>query len=165
MAGPEEAALAQVLSLTAEYALRAVAWFAAEPPGTRALARDLSRSVSIPAGYLAKILRRLVVAGVLESRKGQGGGFALACDPSRLTFAEVLEAVDAFPEPGRCAFGWGQCNARRPCPLHGPWSQMSESFRAWAETTTFGRGSSASARPKRKRAAARVSKSATRLRR
>jgi Rrf2 family protein len=126
-----------VLSQTAEYALRAAAWLAAESPDAPVRARDLARATGIPEPYLAKILRRLVLAGILESRKGQGGGFALARPPESIRFDEVLEAVDAAPRADRCAFGWGACDAKHPCPLHDSWGPISHAFADWAASTTL----------------------------
>jgi Rrf2 family protein len=125
------------LSQTAEYALRATAWLAAESPRGPVRARDLSEGTQIPAHYLSKILRRLVLAGVLESQKGQGGGFSLALRPEQITFRAVLAAVDAYPDQDGCAFGWGTCDSTHPCPLHPSWSRMNEEFQDWASTTTF----------------------------
>lgn len=125
------------LSQTAEYALRAMAWLAYTSPEAPVRARDLSEGTRIPAQYLAKILRRLVVSGVLESRKGHGGGFSLARPAAEISFREVLTAVDAYPAEERCAFGWGECDASHPCPLHEPWARMSEQFTVWASTTTL----------------------------
>jgi len=125
------------LTQTAEYALRAVAWIALKSPRDPVLARDLSEGTRIPGQYLSKILRRLVLAGILESRKGRGGGFTLARPPDQILFREILQAVDAYPLEDRCAFGWGTCDPHNPCPLHDSWTRMSESFREWAATTTL----------------------------
>ena len=100
-------------------------------------ARDLSESTRIPLHYLSKILRRLVVAGLLDSQKGQGGGFSLARPPEEIRFEDILLAVDAYPEQGRCAFGWGNCSEVEPCPLHGSWSRLSDAVHQWASTTTL----------------------------
>lgn len=127
----------QTFSQTAEYALRVVAWIAGRPDGEPTLARDLSAATLIPEQYLMKILRRLVLAGLLESRKGRGGGFVLSKAPEQICFGDVLAAVDAYPEQDRCAFGWGACDPSRPCPLHTSWGPMSETFRRWASTSTF----------------------------
>jgi len=140
--GPRLANRHTILSQTAEYALRATTWLAACSPDTAVRARDLSRATGIPAHYLPKILRRLVVAGLLSSRRGQGGGFALTRPPEEIRLLDVLAAVDTPAEPGRCAFGWGACDAGAPCPLHAAWAPMGESFQRWAATTTL-----ASARP------------------
>ncbi|MBW2387700.1 MAG: Rrf2 family transcriptional regulator [Deltaproteobacteria bacterium] len=126
-----------VLSQTAEYALRAMAWLATAPTREPVRAKDLSVATGIPSHYLSKVMRRLVLAGLLISQKGQGGGFLLAKAPSEIPFIDILNAVDAFPTEGRCAFGWGECDEVRPCPLHASWSQLNEQFKAWAEGTTL----------------------------
>jgi DNA-binding IscR family transcriptional regulator len=48
------------------------------PSGKKIRASELARGAGIPAPYLSKILRRLVLAGLLLSQKGQRGGFSLA---------------------------------------------------------------------------------------
>ena len=126
-----------LLSQTAEYALRAMTWLATQSPETPVRARDLSEGTGIPLHYLSKILRRLVLANLLVSQKGQGGGFALAREPEAIRFEDILAAVDAYPKSGRCAFGWGACNENDPCPLHDPWSHLNDALHHWATTTTL----------------------------
>jgi Rrf2 family protein len=127
------------LSQTAEYALRAMARIAAQGAAEPLLARDLSVETRIPRQYLLKILRRLVVAGILVSKKGRGGGFSLARSPARILLRDVLSAVDAYPQKGRCAFGLHVCSRSRPCALHAGWCRLSDDFHRWAAKTTFGR--------------------------
>ncbi len=124
-----------LLSQTAEYALRAMAWLALTPEGKPVRAADLSYATGIPVYYVSKVLRRLVLADLLESQKGQGGGFSLSRAPREISFIDILLAVDAFPTQGRCAFGWGQCDATNPCPLHNAWSQLDNRIRDWATNT------------------------------
>jgi Rrf2 family protein len=126
-----------VLSQTAEYALRAMASLATAPAGEPVRAKDLSTATGIPTHYLSKVMRRLVLAGLLVSQKGLGGGFVLAKAPKEIAFIDILTAVDAFPAGGRCAFGWGECDENVPCPLHGSWSQLHEHLQTWAESTTL----------------------------
>lgn len=125
------------LSQTSEYALRAMVWIASQTPQTPVRARDLSEATQVPPQYLSKILRRLVLAGLLESRKGRGGGFTLGRPAREIRFRDVLVAVDAYPVGGRCAFGWEACDARRPCPLHGLWSELSDGFHSWASNASI----------------------------
>ncbi len=127
-----------LLSQTAEYALRAMAWLAMAPESKPVRAADLARATGIPTYYVSKVLRRLVLADLLESQKGQGGGFSLSRAPREISFINILSAVDAFPTQGRCAFGWGQCNATGPCPLHNSWSQLDDRIRDWAAGTSLG---------------------------
>jgi len=126
-----------VLSQTAEYALRAMAWLATAPVGEPVRAKDLSIASGIPTHYLSKVMRRLVLAGLLVSQKGQGGGFLLSKSPEQIPFIDILMAVDAYPASGLCAFGWGECDEIHPCPLHSSWSRLNEQLRGWAEGTTL----------------------------
>ena len=126
-----------VLSQTAEYALRAMAWLATAPTGEPVRAKDLSVATGIPSHYLSKVMRRLVLAGLLISQKGQGGGFLLSKAPDEIAFIDILSAVDAYPTEGRCAFGWGECDELRPCPLHGSWSRLNDMLESWAQGTTL----------------------------
>ena len=126
-----------VLSQTAEYALRAMAWLAIMPAGEPMRVKDLSIATGIPSHYLSKVMRRLVLAGLLSSQKGQGGGFLLSKGPDEIPFIDILTAVDAYSTDGGCAFGWGKCDEVHPCPLHGSWSRLKEQLRSWAEDTTL----------------------------
>jgi Rrf2 family iron-sulfur cluster assembly transcriptional regulator len=125
------------LSQTAEYALRAMARIAAQGKAEPLRASDLSVETRIPQQYLSKILRRLVLAGILVSKKGRGGGFTLARPPSRIILRDVLAAVDAYPQEGRCAFGLHACSRKHPCALHDGWCRLSDDFHRWATKTTF----------------------------
>jgi Rrf2 family protein len=124
-------------SQTGEYALRAMAWLVSQESNTAVRAADLSDETEIPPDYLLKILRRLVLAGILDSQKGRGGGFSLRRRPEEILFKEILAAVDGYPSADRCSFGWGTCNLSDPCPLHGAWSEMVEAFSNWASKTTL----------------------------
>ncbi len=126
-----------LLSQTAEYALRSMAWLATAPEGDPVRASDLSIATGIPSHYLSKVLRRLVLANLLNSQKGQGGGFSLARPPEEIAFIEILSAVDAYPAEQRCAFGWGQCDLDEPCPLHDSWSYLKDQIREWAAGTSL----------------------------
>lgn len=126
-----------LISQTAEYALRVMAQLAIlRSPGTVSR-EELARETRIPVHFLAKIMRKLVTARLVNAKRGAGGGFVLARPLLQIPLADVLEAVGYDFELNRCAFGWARCNNLDPCPLHGVWSQAKESFRSWAEKTTL----------------------------
>ncbi len=125
------------LTQTAEYALRTMAQLAVAPEGEAIRAKDLCEQTHVPLHYQSKLLRRLVVAGLLISKKGHSGGFLLAKRPSSIRLIDVLEAVDAGFPVDRCGFGWGQCDPEHPCPLHPVWGQLSESCNDWARRRTL----------------------------
>lgn len=124
-----------LINQTAEYALRAMSCMAL---GTDEWVRaeDLALRTSIPRHYVSKILRKLVVARLLEGRKGHHGGFRLARPTAEITLKDVLSAVDALPSSA-CAFGRPHCNHENPCPLHGSWLELKADYMAWMNRHTL----------------------------
>jgi len=54
----------------------------------------LSKQLSIPKSFLAKILQALAKKGILKSYKGVNGGFMLNKDPKDITMLEIMSAVE-----------------------------------------------------------------------
>ncbi|KRL00461.1 RrF2 family transcriptional regulator [Liquorilactobacillus capillatus] len=54
--------------------------------------------------YLQKLLRRLVVAGLITSVSGNSGGFSLAKDPQQITLLQIVDAtegkIQSYPDLG-----------------------------------------------------------------
>lgn len=125
------------LSQTVEYALRAMAYIANLPPSEAVRAHDLAAATNVPPHYLSKLMRRLVVAGLLKSQKGHHGGFVLAMPARYIRALDIMMAADYRPDPTHCAFGWGNCRPADPCPLHPVWSKLNEAICTWAAETTL----------------------------
>ncbi|MFT4975494.1 MAG: Rrf2 family iron-sulfur cluster assembly transcriptional regulator [Myxococcota bacterium] len=123
-----------LLNQTAEYALRAMSSLAIHHEEGRIRSKVLAERTNIPLFYLSKVMRRLVLAGLVTSKRGHGGGFQLAKPPGQIRFIDILEAMDYQAELGRCAFGIGRCDAESPCPLHDSWSALQNEFFAWARS-------------------------------
>jgi len=78
-----------------EYAFRALAQLARRHDG-RTLTRldDLAQREAVSGNFLVQILNDLRRAGLIESRRGQAGGYLLARPPEAITLTQVVEAVD-----------------------------------------------------------------------
>jgi Rrf2 family transcriptional regulator, iron-sulfur cluster assembly transcription factor len=100
-------------------------------------ARDIAEEVNIPIFYLSKILRRMVNAKLLTGSKGHGGGFLIAKAPQKITFAQILQAIEGDVVRRRCVFGWDACSDKTPCILHNRWRSLRGSFEEWAKKTTL----------------------------
>lgn len=125
------------LSQSSEYALRVVAFLAVVYGEKKLSAPQIAAEIDVPVPYLSKILRKLVVAGILDGVRGKGGGFSLARTPSAICFLEVLQAIDLDLEGKHCVFGQKKCNSQNPCLLHFQWDAFNTSFLTWASTTYF----------------------------
>jgi Rrf2 family protein len=101
------------LSKKTEYALRALIYAARFPEGTTFQIRDLAEKNGIPKKFLELILLELKNAGLLESRRGVGGGYLLARRPETIRAGEIVEvfegpAAAAVPERGARRAGRGE---------------------------------------------------------
>jgi Rrf2 family protein len=104
-----------MISQTAEYALRAIVYLAAQPGEPRTV-QQIAQATRVPAGYLSKVLQGLSRAGLVHSQRGLHGGFTLNVPPGRLTVFDVVQAVDPIGRITSCPLGLkGHVNL---CPLH-----------------------------------------------
>jgi len=83
------------LSQTGRYAIRAVVAIAAHKGAGRPDARRVAAAHGLPGFFVSKLLRRLVMAGLLQSLRGPNGGFRLARAAGHISLLEIVEAVDS----------------------------------------------------------------------
>ncbi len=100
---------------TAEYALRVVVVLAREPERSFS-AEQIARATRVPRRYAHKVLQALVRAGLVRSRSGPGGGYALLRPPEELSILDVVSAVEPIPRIRHCPLGLE--SHTRLCPLH-----------------------------------------------
>ena len=58
------------------------------------LISDIALEKKIPLKFLENILLELKKAGMLESKKGKGGGYLLAKNPKDIVLADELRRID-----------------------------------------------------------------------
>jgi len=90
------------LSRKARYALRALYALANDESGGPVLIADLAEREHIPHKFLELILLELRNAGILRSKKGKGGGYALARPPREVTLGQIIRVVDGPLAPIPC---------------------------------------------------------------
>ena len=84
------------LSHKLEYACRALAQLGRfYECGKMAHIDTLAESEQIPANYLVQILNELRTAGLVVSKRGKQGGYALSRAPERIRLDEIVNAVEA----------------------------------------------------------------------
>ena len=135
-------------STPCEYAIRALAYLAQSPKRPSAQGQEIARAENIPAPVLGKVLQELVRKGLLESRRGPGGGFRLARRPELITLRDVVAAIDGLDHFLECAVGLERCADDAPCPLHDTWKGLRTQVMNYLETTTLAEMARAVARKK-----------------
>src|SRR5919107_2226038 len=112
-----------MLSKKSKYAIKALLRLAEHPPGEPMRIADLARAEQIPAKFLEFILLGLRNNGVLQSRKGKGGGYLLARDPAQISLGQIVRMFDGPLAPVPCAsqtayVPCADCRNEEVCGVH-----------------------------------------------
>jgi Rrf2 family protein len=83
-----------VLSRKSKYGLKALLVLARKAGSGPVLISELAKREKIPQKFLESILLELKRHGVVQSRKGKGGGYFLHRDPSSVTFGEAVRVLE-----------------------------------------------------------------------
>jgi Rrf2 family protein len=83
-----------VLSRRSKYGLKALLVLAADAARGPVLISELAAREAIPKKFLEAILLELKRRGIVQSRKGKGGGYFLRRPPADITFGEVIRVLD-----------------------------------------------------------------------
>ena len=76
------------------YGLQAAILLAKRYETTPVLITDLAREGRIPKKFLEAILLELRKSGILNSKKGKGGGYVLAKEPQDISVGDIIRTLD-----------------------------------------------------------------------
>lgn len=122
-----------------EYALRGLVYIKLQNlkkriPGTNEVAQE----IEAPPFFTAKILQRLVRAGLLRSIKGKGGGFYFDEKEPDLTLKKLISATGGETTLTSCGFGLAHCDDSHPCPLHEKYGPIRNALNKLVSEETIG---------------------------
>ena len=83
-----------MLSKKTQYAFKALIYLSEHADEGPVLISEISKKKNIPLKFLENILLELRKAGVLESKKGKGGGYYFAVNPRDVTLAKIMRLLD-----------------------------------------------------------------------
>jgi Rrf2 family protein len=92
-----------MLTAKGKYGLKALVYLSQMPPGQLALVADVAQANNIPKKFLDAILGELRNAGMVQSRKGKGGGYRLARLPEEIKVGSIVRVLDGPLAPIPCA--------------------------------------------------------------
>jgi len=83
------------ISVKVDYACRVVAEIARlHGSGTLAQIDHLAKVEAVPANFLAQILSELRNGGLITSRRGNQGGYALARPPDQISLYDIVTVIE-----------------------------------------------------------------------
>ncbi|MBA3914957.1 MAG: Rrf2 family transcriptional regulator [Acidobacteriales bacterium] len=116
------------LTKKADYGLMAMKHLAEHTAAEACSTKDLADEYGIPHEALAKILQRLVRAGLLFSQQGTNGGYQLSRPASQISAFEVIRAIDGPLFVTSCVTVGGECDQSNRCTIREPLRRVTHSI-------------------------------------
>lgn len=127
-----------MLSATSKYALRVLVALDGAPPDQFIPGRTLAEHTWIPSNYLSKVLLALRNAEIVETVRGQHGGYRLARDSEGIRLIDVVEVFEGFRSHPSCLLGvHTECSDKNPCSAHASFRDVRSMYIKFLEETSI----------------------------
>lgn len=105
----------------------------------RASAQELSKTTSIPAPTVSKVLNALGQGNLLQSHRGLKGGFSLSRPAEDIDVAQIIEAVDGPICLTECSNDdpSNDCSLSETCEIRAHWPPINQAVRSSLSTISL----------------------------
>jgi len=126
------------LTHLADYAVVLMTAAARRESGERLSATELAQETGVPRPTAQKLMGLLATAGLLQSMRGQGGGFSLNREVAAISLADIVEAVEGPFVMTMCADGLNhECLLDKHCRVKPHMGIVGERVRGALETVSL----------------------------
>lgn len=127
------------ITIESDCAIRIILFLSMRGVGNKTGARMISENENIPIRFALKILRKLKLAGLICSFRGQSGGYALLMEPKNISLKNVIEIIDGKLKLNKCLNKEGKCDLNRTniCPTHFYLNELQEEVAAKLDSVSF----------------------------
>ena len=112
------------LTTRGNYGILAVYYIARQAKDGFISIDEIAENSQIPKPYLSKILQELCRGGVLLSRRGTGGGFALARPSQEISLKDIIEVIEGRIYIVNCLLTPSRCGKAATCPISPMWIEV-----------------------------------------
>ena len=98
----------------------------ASEPATVLSAAGLAERAGLEIPTVAKVLKPLAQAGLVEGFRGAAGGYRLARDPARITLVDIVEAMEGPLGMTECSLHAGNCGIESSCGVRANWRRIND---------------------------------------
>ena len=95
-------------------------------------AKELADKTGVTIRFALKILRKLCLAGIVDSKKGAQGGYFLKRSPSEISIGEVVETIEGPIHVSNCSRDDYVCPrsvAEEECRFHHYFCELNDRIR------------------------------------
>jgi Rrf2 family protein len=112
------------ISRRVDYGLRAVIYLSGRNSDQCCSIAEIAKQQGVPQKFLEKIIQDLARKGLIKSKRGSCGGYALARAPEAITFYEVIEAIEGPIAVNLCMDQHLSCDQLPRCTMVGVWTEV-----------------------------------------
>ena len=129
------------ISTRGDYGIRAMLELAQRYGEGYLQSSEIAAAGAVPERYLCQLLILLRKAGLIKSRRGPGGGHALARPPDQISLADAVTALEGPWVPVSCVQEnmVNDCPCGDDCPVRDVWLRVTQVTRRILEQTNFDR--------------------------
>ncbi len=98
---------------------------------------EIAKRQGISLSYLEQLFAKLRRSGLVDSVRGPGGGYTLALEPSKISVAEIIVAINENIDATRCG-GEKNCHGDEKCLTHQLWEDLSTRIYEFLSGITLG---------------------------
>ena len=98
----------------------------ASDPATVLSASELADRAGLEMPTVAKLLKPLAQAGLVEGFRGANGGYKLARDAADISLVEIVEAMEGPLGMTECSVHAGQCGIEDSCGVRANWRRIND---------------------------------------
>lgn len=118
------------LSKLTDYAVVVLTRLEEAEEGGVLTAPGLAAATGLGEPTVAKVLKILAHAGLVEGRRGAAGGYRLARPLQEMPLTDVITAIDGPIALTACVDNsFGLCDAEATCPVRGRWDPVNDAIR------------------------------------
>lgn len=89
-------------------------------------ASELAERAGLEAPTVAKVLKPLAQAGLVEGFRGANGGYRLSRPASAISLVEIVEAMEGPLGMTECSVHEGQCGIEDSCGVRANWRRIND---------------------------------------
>jgi len=98
----------------------------ASEPGAVLSAAGLAERAGLEIPTVAKVLKPLAQAGLVEGFRGAAGGYRLARDARRINLVDIVEAMEGPLGMTECSLHTGACGIESSCGVRANWRRIND---------------------------------------
>ena len=131
-----------MISQKTKYGLKAAVFLAKNAQKDVVLITDIARAEGIPQKFLEAILLELRKKGILKSKKGKGGGYALGRGSHEIMVGDIIRTLDGPLAPVSCVSHSAyarckECKSEDKCEIKGIMKEVRDAISGILDKTSL----------------------------